>query len=101
IDQQILVLQERIRSLRSTRNTLSLIHRLPPEVMAQIFKQFQGFYRGSGRRVTSLTQWIKVTHISQHWRNIAQSCKTLYTTILTQNLPYSQEMLKHSGQAAL
>ncbi|TFK68721.1 hypothetical protein BDN72DRAFT_841393 [Pluteus cervinus] len=101
IDAEILVLRERIRSLCSSRNNLSYIHRLPPEVMAQIFMQLQHLYRGKDKWATHLPRWIQVTRVSQRWRNIAQSCKTLYSTILTRNLPYSQEMLKRSGCIAL
>ncbi|TFK62749.1 hypothetical protein BDN72DRAFT_882457 [Pluteus cervinus] len=49
IDAEILVLRERIRSLRSSRNALSPIHRLPPEVMAQIFLS-TALSRKSGRK---------------------------------------------------
>ncbi|TFK59927.1 hypothetical protein BDN72DRAFT_850961 [Pluteus cervinus] len=105
IDAQILDLQERIRSLRSSRNALSLIHRLPPEVMTQIFRWLQLFYRGNmeqdGRDAASLTKWIEVTHVSQYWRDIALNSKALYSTILTHNLAYSKEVLKLSGSAAL
>ncbi|TFK59928.1 hypothetical protein BDN72DRAFT_850962, partial [Pluteus cervinus] len=47
IDAEILVLQERIRTLRSSRNTLSFVYRLPPEVVTQIFKWTQLHYRGN------------------------------------------------------
>ncbi|TFK62431.1 hypothetical protein BDN72DRAFT_848698 [Pluteus cervinus] len=105
LDAEILVLQERIRSLRSSRNALSPIHRLPPEVMAQIFLWYQLLYRGniegSGRCAVSLPKWIRVTHVSQHWRNIALTSKTLYSTILTHHPQYSNEMLNRSGSVAL
>ncbi|TFK66406.1 hypothetical protein BDN72DRAFT_844408 [Pluteus cervinus] len=107
IDAEILVLQERIRSLRSARNTFSLIHCLPPEVMTQIFKWVQILYCGyltqgpGAGRAGLLPKWMKVTHVSQRWRNIAFSSKSLYSTILTQNLKYSEEMMKLSGSAPL
>ncbi|TFK68720.1 hypothetical protein BDN72DRAFT_727131, partial [Pluteus cervinus] len=101
IDKEILMLQECIRSLRSTRNALSPIHRLPPEVLEQIFKQLQHLYRGRERWPTSLYQWIMVTHVSQRWRYSAQSCQSLYSTLFIENLRYSQEMLERSGGVAL
>ncbi|TFK66410.1 hypothetical protein BDN72DRAFT_844416 [Pluteus cervinus] len=105
IDAKILQLQERIRCLRSSRNALSLIHGLPHEVMTQIFMWLQIFYRGYARLEDGdyklLPRWTKVTHVSQHWRNIARSSKALHSTILTHNLKYSKEVLKLSGSAAL
>ncbi|TFK66460.1 hypothetical protein BDN72DRAFT_844299 [Pluteus cervinus] len=86
-------------------NALSPTHRLPSEVMAQIFMWLQIFYRGnlewSGGDARSLSSWIRVTHVSQRWRDIALSSKALYSTILTHNLQYSKEMLEHSGSVAL
>ncbi|TFK71009.1 hypothetical protein BDN72DRAFT_492109 [Pluteus cervinus] len=107
IDLEILMLQERIRSLRSSRNALSLIHWLPPEVMTQIFIWLQSLYRGtwtnipSREKVKSFQKWSQVTHVSRHWRNIAHSSKTLYSTVLTLDLGYAQEMLQISGVAPL
>ncbi|TFK70992.1 hypothetical protein BDN72DRAFT_765657, partial [Pluteus cervinus] len=107
IDAEILALQERIRSLRSSRNGLSLIHRLPPEVMSQIFMWLQSFYRGklteipTHSNVKSLQKWLYVTHVSRHWRNIARSSRTLYSTIPTLNLGYARGMLEASGGAPL
>ncbi|TFK62433.1 hypothetical protein BDN72DRAFT_777086, partial [Pluteus cervinus] len=105
IDAEIQVLQDRIRSLRSSRNTLAPIHRLPPEVMTQIFMWVQLLYRGTLERnaidAAFLPKWIRATHVCQHWRGVALSSKALYTTILSQNLKYSQAVLDLSGSASL
>ncbi|TFK59930.1 hypothetical protein BDN72DRAFT_567236 [Pluteus cervinus] len=105
IDAEILALQQRIRVLCSSRNALSLIHRLPIETMAEIFKWVQILYHGTlgldGGNSASLPKWMQVTHVSQHWRNTALSSKALYSTILSQNPKYSEEIFKRSGSARL
>ncbi|TFK71020.1 hypothetical protein BDN72DRAFT_492270 [Pluteus cervinus] len=106
IDVEILALQERIRSLRTARNALSSIHRIPPEVMTQIFLWYQRTYCGSLRYISPrffrhFSKWVQVTHVCQHWRNIVHSSHHLYATISTDNLPYAQEALKLSGSSPL
>ncbi|TFK71013.1 hypothetical protein BDN72DRAFT_765730, partial [Pluteus cervinus] len=106
IDAEILVLQERIRSLRSSRNALVSIHRLPPEVMTQIFKWYQSSHgtwmdmpsRPGGK---AFQKWLQVTQVSQRWRNIARRYKALYSTIPTLDAEYARAMLEASGDTPL
>ncbi|TFK71021.1 hypothetical protein BDN72DRAFT_856529 [Pluteus cervinus] len=109
IDAEIMVLQERITILRSSRNALVPIYRLPPELMVRIFRWLQRSYIYNGETLVSLganksvllPRWMRVTCVSQRWRNIARSSATLHSTIPTGNLRYAEEMLKRSGSAAL
>ncbi|TFK71011.1 hypothetical protein BDN72DRAFT_856522 [Pluteus cervinus] len=105
IDAEILVLQERIRSLRSSRNALSLVHCLPPEVMVQVFTWVQILCHEVGPwgdiDPSILPKWIRVTHVFQHWRNIALSSQALYSTVLSHNLRYFKGALELAGSAPL
>ncbi|TFK59421.1 hypothetical protein BDN72DRAFT_851302 [Pluteus cervinus] len=95
IDAEIAVLKEHIRALHTRRNCLASISRFPPDVITRIFGWFQQLYNNSGRFCPthenflslspSLSQeylprhypkWTIVTHVCQHWRQIALSPKS-------------------------
>ncbi|TFK58885.1 hypothetical protein BDN72DRAFT_966221 [Pluteus cervinus] len=89
IDAEIAILKERIRALRTERNRLAPISRLPPNVLTEIFTWLQQlcfgqFYTLRAERLQKdALKWIIVTHISQHWRQIAfsSSSKSLWDVI--------------------
>ncbi|TFK66144.1 hypothetical protein BDN72DRAFT_772415, partial [Pluteus cervinus] len=66
IDQEITELVNKLLILRSKRNSLAPISRLPPELLTRIFFLFQ-----SGREDDSTYyQWIVITHVSSGWRKL-------------------------------
>ncbi|KAG6808454.1 hypothetical protein H0H92_004060 [Tricholoma furcatifolium] len=76
-------------------NELSVAYRMPPEVLACIFSYAVGHY-------TDLS-WIKtISHISSHWRDVAVSTPSLWSTI---NVDYPDEwvfeMLRRSKNVPL
>ncbi|TFK60890.1 hypothetical protein BDN72DRAFT_850181 [Pluteus cervinus] len=76
IDGEIASLQENIRALLAFRNTFTLTYRLPPEVLTRIFLQCTSWpdqYKA--------LRWIGITHVSQHWRNVAIGSPRLWSWI--------------------
>ncbi|TFK60833.1 hypothetical protein BDN72DRAFT_828670 [Pluteus cervinus] len=101
IDAEIIALKERIRALRTERNRLAPISRCPPEVLAEIFVWFQQTYLGklytSRDFPSNYRKWVVVTHVSQHWRQIALSFKSLWNVIPVRWLGYATESLNRLG----
>ncbi|TFK67135.1 hypothetical protein BDN72DRAFT_843445, partial [Pluteus cervinus] len=84
IDKEIKVLKKRVRALHAYRNTFTPVYRLPPEILARIFSFTR--YHARTRRIIYYDKpkplsWIAVTHISQHWRNIALASPNLWSRI--------------------
>jgi F-box-like len=100
IDRDIARLQESIRALKSRRNELSPISRLPTEILCSIFfSLIEGsiFYSSLNPNL-----WINFSQVSQHWRSTALSAPELWTQI-PYNFPHRwvQERLIRSKMAKL
>ena len=70
IDSDIQRLNDCICSLKSRRNLLCRISRLPPEVLSQIFLVFAEQLQAQDRFKTDF-KWITITHVCRLWREIA------------------------------
>ena len=93
IDQDIEKMEEAI-TLKSRRNSLAAISRLPPEILSKIF--------AATIKPWLLTMdWVKVTHVSHHWRTVAIGCPRLWTTLAFARPRWVEEMLKRSKMALL
>ncbi|TFK69674.1 hypothetical protein BDN72DRAFT_897066 [Pluteus cervinus] len=91
IDEEIRALEERLVNLRSTRNALIPISRLPPEVLHEVFN----IARGQG------THTIHISWVSRAWRDLALESKTLWTLITNSNLRWTSIYLERSFPAPL
>jgi hypothetical protein len=100
IDRDIARLEESIRALKSRRNELSPISRLPVEILCNIFSLIVNvgniycFCR-------SPKSWTNFSQVSQHWRSTALSAPDLWTEILVGYPRWAQEMLTRSKMANL
>ena len=94
IDRDIARLEESIRALKSRRNELSPISRLPAEILCKIFSLNIDIYR-------SPRSWTNYSRVSQHWRSLALSAPELWTNIPVDYHRWAQEMLIRSKMAKL
>ncbi|KAF8202154.1 hypothetical protein BJ912DRAFT_896784 [Pholiota molesta] len=99
VDDTIAKYQDTISALKSHRNRYALISRLPSEITSRIFLfvKLQDPYLGRAYTVN----WIKVTHVTRHWRNIAVNSPSLWVDLPVANLPWVEEMLRRSKDASL
>ncbi|KAG2012987.1 hypothetical protein CC2G_009930 [Coprinopsis cinerea AmutBmut pab1-1] len=104
IDSRIAELEEEIRRLKSDRNELTEIARLPPEILSQVFIHYQQFctsapwWHGEVWRF----DWTEVTHVSRFWRSTALGCRTLWSDIDTcLNAPWAVAMFERSKQSPI
>ena len=97
IDRDIARLEESIRALKSRRNELSPVSRLPPEVLCIIFSFIED--RNISHR--SPESWINFSRVSQQWRSLALSAPELWTNIPINYPRWTQEMLIRSKMAKL
>ncbi|EDR14527.1 uncharacterized protein LACBIDRAFT_305207 [Laccaria bicolor S238N-H82] len=97
IDQDIEKMEGAIRALKSRRNSLAAISRLPPEILSKIFVCCAATYE-----LPQLTMnWVKITHVSRHWRTVAIGCPHLWTMPVFARPRWVEEMLKRSKMAPL
>ncbi|KAG5638349.1 hypothetical protein H0H81_000482 [Sphagnurus paluster] len=97
IDQELQRLEDSIRLLKSKRNILAPISRLPPEILSKIF----AFRAAEAAEGPSPLGWIKLTHVSRHWRAVALESPRLWANLVFTRPKWSEEMLKRSKMASL
>ena len=93
IDRDIARLEEDIRALRSRRNELSPISRIPAEILCYIFSLLS--------RTRSPGSWSNFSQVSQCWRSSALSAPEIWTKIPLSYPRWVQEMLIRSKMAKL
>lgn len=97
IDQEVQRLEDSIRTLKSRRNILAPISRIPPEMLSKIFS-----YRTSeSSEGNNPLEWIRLTHVSRYWRAVALDCPSLWGNLVFSRPKWSEEMLKRSKMANL
>ncbi|KDQ57790.1 hypothetical protein JAAARDRAFT_35480 [Jaapia argillacea MUCL 33604] len=94
--------------LRSQRNNLSPISKLPPELMSRVFSlcasaeshpRFRGHVAFDS--LTVMPEWVKVTWVCRRWREVAIGCAALWTKVDFSSSKWTAEMLKRSKNASL
>ena len=96
IDRNIARLEESIRALKSRRNELSPISRIPVEILCNIFKF--SLTESTTRRPES---WTNFSQVSQQWRTSALRAPELWTNIPLNYPRWAREMLIRSKMAKL
>ncbi|KAF9475276.1 hypothetical protein BDN70DRAFT_841191 [Pholiota conissans] len=90
-----------ISALKSYRNTLAPIARLPPEVLCYIFRMLKNKQQSKSRRKTRL-KWIRwTTHVCRHWRDVAINFPGLWIDPPSHNYSCVEVMLQRSQDASL
>ena len=82
IDDEINSWEESTRALRSRRNILAPISRLPPETLATIFS----FLSPSWNKEAGYSAWMSVVHVCRRWRETALNHPRLWSHINFTNL---------------
>ncbi len=88
--------QTAIVALNVQRNRFTFISRLPPEILSWIFELLKAAYYP----YNSL-EWIKATHVSTYWREVAMDSPTLWDDPPLANPEWQQEMLERSKTTSL
>ncbi|KAJ7577086.1 hypothetical protein C8J56DRAFT_379638 [Mycena floridula] len=97
IDQEIRKYEDAVRQLKSKRNGLAVVARVPPEIISKIFM----FCAASCASELNTLAWIKVAHVSRHWRAVALGCPALWSTPVFSSSKWAHEMIKRSKMAPL
>lgn len=98
IDQEIRKYEEAVRDLKSQRNTLAPIAKLPPELLSKIFLFCAA---ACASKYKQSLAWIKVSHVSKHWRAVAIGCPNLWSSVVFFSGSWAHEMLRRSKMAPL
>jgi hypothetical protein len=101
VDKEIDGAMQFVRSLLTRRNALVPISLLPPEILARVF-HFLVLEEPPLSRGRSLG-WIRVTHVCQHWRQVALDDSSLWARIwgVPTNTKWISEMLARAKNAPL
>lgn len=89
-------LEAAVRSWKERHNTLSIISRLPPEILSTIFRYVADSFRYAYRM-----EWIQISHVCTHWRRVALECRSLWTNIASSYPKWAKEILQRSQETPL
>jgi hypothetical protein len=92
-------LAESMRVLRSRRNSLAPISRIPPEILATIFGHI--VENKTSRKYQKRPACLIVTHICRHWREVALECPSLWAFISWNSARWVGICLERSKKAPL
>lgn len=98
LDDQIAALTLMLCNLRTQRNTLSPVSRLPPEILASIFIQCA---RNHQKNRWGIPDWVNVSYVCRHWRGVALNCSTLWSFLFVSSRHWTDELLARSKTAPL
>lgn len=97
IDQEMQRLEDTMRALKSRRNMLAPISHLPPEILSKIFSSCASESTDHKHPL----DWIRVSHVSRHWRAVALTSPNLWGAIVFSRPKWVEEMIKRSKMASL
>ncbi|KII86849.1 hypothetical protein PLICRDRAFT_700122 [Plicaturopsis crispa FD-325 SS-3] len=103
IDDESARVQLQLCALKTRRNTLSLVSRLPPEILSNVFIWHAAIAREhppdpkQGARV----KWIEATNLCRHWRYVALDSPRLWNRIVARTPFWTEELLRRSRSAPL
>ena len=90
-----------VRSLLTRRNALVPISLLPPEILSRVFHLLvlEEPPLSGGQNLS----WIRITHVCQHWRQVALGNSSLWARIwgISTNTKWISEMLARAKNAPL
>lgn len=102
LEQQKAYHRECIRAINTQLNALAPVSRLTPEVLSEIFLHHAGYRTEPTSRAPQLREWIQVTHVCTHWREVALQCTTLWSRLQVPGPPaVCEEFLARSKDAPL
>ncbi|GLB40950.1 hypothetical protein LshimejAT787_0901650 [Lyophyllum shimeji] len=78
-------------------NALTVVARLPPELLGTIFK----YVAGTETPEYATVRWIAVSHVCWHWRRVALDCPDLWSNIRFGHPSLAAEMVQRSRMAPL
>ncbi|KAI0058025.1 hypothetical protein BV25DRAFT_1830587 [Artomyces pyxidatus] len=105
MDSEHLAMQHAMRAFLSRRNALTPVCRLPPELLARIFKfhaddERAGWSRGMNS--SEILGWIRVTHVCWRWRHVAIEHSNLWQDIaIPLGDDWVEEMLARAREAPI
>src|SRR6202044_2256221 len=95
VDEELFKLFYTRSAVRTRRNMLAFISRMPPEILSQIFECCVNDTR---RYISGIPDnyWFKFSHVCQHWRHVALNNPGLWNHITFHQPRWTKEMLQRS-----
>ncbi|EMD38099.1 hypothetical protein CERSUDRAFT_113235 [Gelatoporia subvermispora B] len=108
-EDEISDLRGKIVHVKRRLNSLTLVHRLPDEILALIFHSTKEATEPhhDWEDIPDLVipahfyRWIRISHICHHWRAVALSYPRLWNRVFVANLTWVTELLGRSGNTPL
>ncbi|KAF5357691.1 hypothetical protein D9758_007487 [Tetrapyrgos nigripes] len=92
---------DELTKLKTRRNELVPISRLPEELLSKFFKLCVRPKKNYYAPMFHRWSWTKVSHICKHWRNVALGCPALWGCLDLTTPTWIPEMLRRSQMAPL
>ena len=100
IDEKIAQLEQSIVQLKSRRNELAPISRLPPEILGSIFARIVAA-AGQPYHVRLITAAVNFTYVCGLWRSVALNTPSIWCSIPFRNREWANAMLERSRKLDL
>ncbi|TEB31496.1 hypothetical protein FA13DRAFT_330577 [Coprinellus micaceus] len=96
-------LKSEIHALEGCYNSLSLPNSLPPEILSNIFLCLLLDVRTNigGLTAEESMEWVRVTYVCRHWREVALGCQTLWAHLSFASPEFTEIMLARAKNAPL
>ncbi|KAI0676051.1 hypothetical protein C8Q78DRAFT_1007883 [Trametes maxima] len=114
LEDEIAAHEQRIIDIKTRLNTMTLIARLPPELLSEIFlhvakaafnsglgEALYAPYRPSHYGASRFYAWVQVTHVCRNWRMVALNTPRLWGHIVLTRKPVVDAILARSKKAPL
>ncbi|KAJ3546002.1 hypothetical protein NMY22_g2214 [Coprinellus aureogranulatus] len=93
---RLYILEHEVAALKTCQNATAPINRLPPEILSHIFLDVQ-----KQEDSVETVCWVAVTHVCNHWRNVALKCTALWSHLAFPHPDFTELMLSRSASAPL
>ncbi|KAI6108147.1 hypothetical protein F5141DRAFT_1120993 [Pisolithus sp. B1] len=103
IDKEIETVTLSLCSLRSWRNSLSHVSRLPPELLSAIFLEYALDWHFENIMICAdqVPDWVSVSHVCRTWRHVAVNCPALWTRFFLASCRWVDVLLARSKTSPL
>jgi hypothetical protein len=98
LDRDIEEGKEFIRSLKTRRNALAPISRLPSELLSEIFTIYAASHNSQDDFTCGTTiAWIGITQVCRHWRAVSSDCARMWANLVFTRNSATEDMILQSN----
>jgi hypothetical protein len=99
LDSQIALMNASIANLKTRRNALAPIARLPPETLTEIFRYVIGLDQSEWS--SGSLRWVRMIGVCRYWHSVMMESPRLWSCLVFNDIQITTEMLRRSKSSPL